>query len=106
MLKRFTKRLIEDKNCSRTKVKTVKMENNVPKNADKKTNITRIKSQVLRNVKSENKFESAAEEGENEHNESSKFGEEVCVHESDEEYAVEVEEFNNWYDVAHLLLKL
>ena len=71
MLKRFNKRLMEDKN-SRTKVKAVKMENDVPKNADRKTNITRIKYQVLRNVKSDNKFESAAEEGENEHDESSR----------------------------------
>ena len=47
------------------------MENDVPKNADRKTNITRIKYQVLRNVKFDNKFESAAEEGENEHDESS-----------------------------------
>ena len=82
------------------------MENDIPKNADKKTNITRIESQVLRNVKSDNKFQSAAEKGENEHDESSKFVEEVCVYESDEEYAAEVEEFNSWYDVAHLLLKL
>ena len=33
----------------------MKMENDAPKNVDKKTNITRIKSQVLRNVKSDNK---------------------------------------------------
>ena len=41
------------------------MENDAPKNVDKKTNITRIKSQVLRNVKTDNKFGSAAEKGEN-----------------------------------------
>ena len=64
MLKRFNKRLMEDKN-SRTKVKAVKMENDAPKNVDKKTNSTRIKSQVLRNVKTDNKFGSAAEKGEN-----------------------------------------
>ena len=42
----------------------MKMENGAPKNVDKKTNITRIKSQVLRNVKTDNKFWSAAEKGE------------------------------------------
>ena len=64
MFKRFNKGLMEDKNY-RTKVKAVKMENDAPKNVDKKTNITRIKSQVLRNVKTDNKFGSAAEKGEN-----------------------------------------
>ena len=72
------------------------MENDVPKNADKKTNITRIESQVLRNVKSDNKFQSAVEKGENEHDESSKFGEEVFVYEFDEEYAGEVEDLKKF----------
>ena len=50
----------------------------------------------------DNKFEDAVkvpqENYENEHDEPSEFDDDICVNESDEEYAAEVQEFNNWYN--------
>ena len=47
----------------------------------------------------DNKFEDAVKvPQENEHDEPSELDDDICVKESDEEYAAEVQEFNNWYN--------